>query len=553
MEIKMNNLLFQSNPILGNTLRLLIVYFTIILSANTTYASPPGLPKLADNNVISINDTQDDKEKKQSFGQWFQEALGLEEDDEEEIKNTQASNIPDKEETLQTIPEIPSFDQIDVAENASNINNNTTSNKLARMQEAPGKGETLLDQEFDITKDLDVNELFSEFADDSFEDTANKQDQQISKSQTDSTTPSTKQLPSLSNNTAATNNSKNLDILPKNKSTSALAKTIAKDDLQIPDFDKLLDQHNTKQNASIEPESDTIEQSASKDSDRKNLDDLPNIPDQTTKAYSASSNLPANREDDLLQEEELAYSQEDLSEEDKPFISELPQKENQKGKIASFRDQIKRKLSNTEELPRLSEKQLKKTNTEDDSRLSQELDNRQLRFVNNETQVLKLPNDDIVLGKLTEEARIEAMDFRSYVNLFWKNYEQIKDEGARESVESFLETYDENFNSEKFLHSDEEDYNALEVANKAIDYEKYDDLKVLLDNYSILQLDSIGGNNMLHNAAREGNYPAAKLLLMRGIDMKATNMRGESAMIIAKRYNHKHIEFLLRKAGFNQN
>ena len=52
----------------------------------------------------------------------------------------------------------------------------------------------------------------------------------------------------------------------------------------------------------------------------------------------------------------------------------------------------------------------------------------QLQFVNNEAQVLILPNDDVVLGELTESARINDMDLYLYIKKFWENYNRIKRE-----------------------------------------------------------------------------------------------------------------------------
>ena len=77
-----------------------------------------------------------------------------------------------------------------------------------------------------------------------------------------------------------------------------------------------------------------------------------------------------------------------------------------------------------------------------------ELDSTQLQFVNNEAQVLILPNDDVVLGELTESARINDMDLYLYIKTFWENYNRIKREPQREVIESFIEEYDENFNQE---------------------------------------------------------------------------------------------------------
>ena len=80
-----------------------------------------------------------------------------------------------------------------------------------------------------------------------------------------------------------------------------------------------------------------------------------------------------------------------------------------------------------------------------------ELDSKQLQFVNNEAQVLILPNDDVVLGEVTKQARINNMDLHAYIKKFWKNYGVLKREPKRQELEQFIENYDENFNEEAFV------------------------------------------------------------------------------------------------------
>jgi uncharacterized protein len=156
-----------------------------------------------------------------------------------------------------------------------------------------------------------------------------------------------------------------------------------------------------------------------------------------------------------------------------------------------------------------------------------------------------LPEDDVVLGKLSENAELEVIDFRSYVELFWHSYEQVRDEDKRKSIDNFIEQYHGDDHQAAVTHNKDA---VLNAAAHAIDKKQNDDLRALLDNYNMIQLSDARGNNLLHFAAAKGNYQAAKILVMRGIKLNAANQKRETAIMIANRYNNKHIAFLLNKA-----
>lgn len=133
--------------------------------------------------------------------------------------------------------------------------------------------------------------------------------------------------------------------------------------------------------------------------------------------------------------------------------NEEPKK--QESSIEKFTRVFTNKKSKEIELPKITEEDY--NSNEDDSsvrRSSVELDSTQLQFVNNEAQVLILPNDDVVLGELTESARINDMDLYSYIKKFWENYNRVKREPQREVIERFIEEYDENFNQEALLNNE---------------------------------------------------------------------------------------------------
>ena len=131
------------------------------------------------------------------------------------------------------------------------------------------------------------------------------------------------------------------------------------------------------------------------------------------------------------------------------YASSQNEPKKQESTVEKFTRVFSTKKSKQIELPKITEEDYA---SNDDSvsvnRSAEELDSTQLQFVNNEAQVLILPNDDVVLGELTNQAKINEMDLYAYIKKFWKNYNRIKREPQREVIERFIEEYDENFNKE---------------------------------------------------------------------------------------------------------
>ena len=176
------------------------------------------------------------------------------------------------------------------------------------------------------------------------------------------------------------------------------------------------------------------------------------------------------------------------------------------------------------------------------------LDEAQLKFIDNEAQVLILPNDDVVLGKLTKEARFDVMDLRSYVKIFWEKYNKIKRQPQRRIIDKFIKDYDENFNEEKHLYYEDEARIGLNEAFKAIHRENIYSLISLLNSYPILQLTGDDNNTLLHEAAYIGNYSAARLLVLKGINVFVNNTDNQTALNVAEKFSNQHITFLLKSS-----
>ncbi len=119
--------------------------------------------------------------------------------------------------------------------------------------------------------------------------------------------------------------------------------------------------------------------------------------------------------------------------------------------ISKYKKEFEAKSSKSVVIPKISESELSLENKSKQVELKasdlEEFDADQLKFVNNEAQVLILPNDDIVLGVLDDEAKLDQMDFRSYIDRFWENYNKLKREPKRLEIERFIDNYDELFDN----------------------------------------------------------------------------------------------------------
>ena len=126
--------------------------------------------------------------------------------------------------------------------------------------------------------------------------------------------------------------------------------------------------------------------------------------------------------------------------------------------ISKYKKEFEAKTSKPAIVPKISESELSLENKSKQVDLKasdlEEFDAKQLKFVNNEAQVLILPNDDIVLGVLVDEAKLEQMDFRSYIDKFWENYNKLKREPRRLEIERFVENYDELFDTNNNLYEE---------------------------------------------------------------------------------------------------
>lgn len=169
------------------------------------------------------------------------------------------------------------------------------------------------------------------------------------------------------------------------------------------------------------------------------------------------------------------------------------------------------------------------------------------KFAKDETQMLLLPNDDIVLGKLTEQARLEQMDIYSYIKLMQKKEEWILNTARREIVSNFIK-YDNNLNKKQLIYSNLSYCDAIENAFAAVKKDNLFILRSLLDVYPILQEKSQNGETLLTEAVQKDSYYLAQFLVIRGIKISSLNSECQNALDIALARNNNNIVCMLTKA-----
>ncbi|CEO17154.1 hypothetical protein RMONA_03835 [Rickettsia monacensis] len=182
-----------------------------------------------------------------------------------------------------------------------------------------------------------------------------------------------------------------------------------------------------------------------------------------------------------------------------------------------------------------------------DDKVNNETSESTTKFVKDETQMLLLPDDDIVLGKLTEQAALEQMDMYAYIELFQKKEEWIASAERRKAVESFIK-YDNDINKKKDIYANLSYCSAVDNAFRAVDRNNLFGLRALLDVYPILQEKSRLGETLLTAAIYNDNYYLAKFLVIRGIKISTLNDQCQYPLDIALAQGNANIACMLIKA-----
>ncbi|MBN8511704.1 MAG: hypothetical protein J0L79_01550 [Rickettsiales bacterium] len=111
--------------------------------------------------------------------------------------------------------------------------------------------------------------------------------------------------------------------------------------------------------------------------------------------------------------------------------------------VSKYTKQVQNSKS-IKELPKITSDEIEKSdklNSASDEKVD---DSKQLKFIEDEAKVLSIPNDDVVLGELTDEAKLEQVDFREYVIKFWEFYNNLAREPRRKEIDNFIQKFDDN-------------------------------------------------------------------------------------------------------------
>ncbi|MGI4775362.1 MAG: hypothetical protein ACRYE9_00245 [Janthinobacterium lividum] len=166
---------------------------------------------------------------------------------------------------------------------------------------------------------------------------------------------------------------------------------------------------------------------------------------------------------------------------------------------------------------------------------SDKLSDQQNKFVVDEAKVLLLPDEDIVLGQITESAKIDLMDLSSYIKLLELDKDQQKRQHQKEIINNFIATYDKNFGMDAISLSE-----AVTEAFDAIEKDNLSQLRVLIDNYPLLRVVDEDGDTLIQNAIYLDNYFLTKFLIMRGVNLSSLDYQ---------KYSSPEISQLLERAG----
>ncbi|MCC8416078.1 MAG: hypothetical protein LN575_01680 [Rickettsia endosymbiont of Gnoriste bilineata] len=166
-------------------------------------------------------------------------------------------------------------------------------------------------------------------------------------------------------------------------------------------------------------------------------------------------------------------------------------------------------------------------------------------FIEDEKQMLFLPDDDIVLGELTEEARLNQMAMYAFIQMFKRIYDSEHRENQRKIINRFIDNYNRDVHITNSIVND-----ATDRAFEAVSKNNLFTLRVLLDNYLIIQKRGDDNYTLLHESAETGNYYIAKFLIMRGVNIKATDYHYRTALEISDEQNN-NVSCLIRKATAN--
>lgn len=181
------------------------------------------------------------------------------------------------------------------------------------------------------------------------------------------------------------------------------------------------------------------------------------------------------------------------------------------------------------------------------------------QFINNETSLLFLPNDEVILGELSQQAKLKQLSYNDHKNKFWQVFNKIEDMQKLTEMNRYTAEFYEfqkpspllsYLNDNKLIAKNLLPLNYLEIEElviKAIVKDDFHALRVIFENYDIIHMRDDLGNNLIAQAVIAGSLKVLHYLILNGADINSVNINAETPLMLAK--ENKQAYNLLIQAG----
>ena len=159
------------------------------------------------------------------------------------------------------------------------------------------------------------------------------------------------------------------------------------------------------------------------------------------------------------------------------------------------------------------------------------IDKEMQQFADDEVAMLAVPDDDVLYGYITDEAKFDYMGYSQYLSIYQRYRDDVAHLSQFRANEFFIESHRRMDGHDTPILSDGK---LFSTALTSIQYNRLDDLRVLANNYRLLSLVDNHGDSLLHLAAISDDVYLTKWLIMRGANINAMNDEGISAKDIAE-------------------
>ncbi len=187
------------------------------------------------------------------------------------------------------------------------------------------------------------------------------------------------------------------------------------------------------------------------------------------------------------------------------------------------------------------------------------------QFVINELKMILTKEDDVALDGLTKKGRYNQMSGSTYINEFWRHFDEALRFRHKLATDKFLQTRGTAKEDSRVMSylALETDYNypGLPITNDklrfltflAIKEGNIRDLRALQNNFDVLDFTDEDGNNLLAFAIIHNQPEIAKLLLYQGFDDNSPNKSGLKPSYLAYNSDNPEIQKLYKFIRDNKN